>query len=270
VTALIPGQTVRRGVKAVTLVGYTLLLAPIATVVVLSFFAPETATAPLAPTLVWYRRLFADASLGEALRQSLVVAAAASAVATVIGTMGAIAIERGRFPGRALLEALTLLPLALPELVLGIASLIWFATLRLTLGTQSIVLAHATFAVSYVVVTVRASLRNFDPALIDAACDLGCTPAQAYRKVVLPLILPGIVGGGLMAFTLSFDDFLISFFTAGVGADTLPMRLYSMIRFGLNEEMYALSALLIMATAAAVGVHRRLMRRPPPPAVVWD
>jgi spermidine/putrescine transport system permease protein len=156
---------------------------------------------------------------------------------------------------------LTLLPLVLPELVLGIASLIWFATLRLTLGTQSIVLAHATFAVSYVVVTVRASLRDFDPALIDAARDLGCTPAQAYRKVVLPLILPGMVGGGLMAFTLSFDDFLISFFTAGVGADTLPMRLYSMIRFGLNEEMYALSALLILATVAAVGVQRRLMRR---------
>lgn len=238
----------------ITALGYLLMLAPIATVVVLSFVAPESADAPLAPTLMWYRRLFANVTLAEAVWRSLGIAAATSALATVIGTLGAIALERGRFPGSKILDVLTMLPLVLPELVLGISSLIWFAALRMTLGIYSIILAHVTFALSYVVVTVRASLRNFDPALIDAARDLGCDAFKAYWRVVLPLILPGIFGGAVMAFTLSFDDFLISFFTAGVGADTLPMQLYAMLRFGLNKEMYALSTLLIAATAVALRI----------------
>jgi spermidine/putrescine transport system permease protein len=118
------------------------------------------------------------------------------------------------------------------------------------LGLQSIALAHVTFAVSYVLVAVRASLRGFDPALIDAARDLGADAWDVHRRVILPLITPGILAGALMAFTLSFDDFLISFFTAGVASDTLPMRLYSLIRFGMSREMYALSALMILVSGA--------------------
>jgi spermidine/putrescine transport system permease protein len=251
-----PGPAARRIVAGTTALGYALLFAPIVTVVVLSFVFTPAPDAPARFGLEWYQRLFADAELAAALRRSLVVAAATSLLASVLGTLGAIALERGRFPGRTLLDALVTLPLVLPELVLGISSLIWFSVLRLTLGVQSIILAHVTFAVSYVVIAVRASLRGFDPLLVDAAQDLGATRPQVYRRVVLPLILPGIVAGALMAFTLSFDDFLISYFTAGVGSDTLPIRLYASIRFGLNKEMYALSALLIAATTAAVAAQR--------------
>lgn len=259
---VIPSKFTWRFFISISAAGYLLLLAPIVTIVSLSFLASEIPEGSISPTLTWYRRLLADTSLFEALSLSLGIAAATSFVATILGTLGAIALEWGKFPGRTVLSTLTLVPLILPELVLGVASLVWFAALRLTLGSYSIVLAHITFAVSYVVLTVRASLRGFDVALIDAACDLGCTLPQAYRRVVLPLISPGIIGGGAMAFMLSFDDFLISFFTAGVGTDTLPMRLYGMIRFGLNKEMYALSTLLITITAVAMLLHRRLFHKP--------
>lgn len=260
--SLIPGRAARMIVILMSAIGYGLLLTPILTIVALSFFSPEFSGEPLAPTLLWYERVFSDASLFQTVEQSLLIAASTSIIATFLGTTGAIALEHGRFPGKALLEALTLLPLILPELVLGISSLVWFATLRFTLGSYSIILAHTTFAVSYALVTVRSSLRHLDPALIDAARDLGCSTMRAYGRVVLPLIMPGIVGGALMAFILSFDDFLISFFTAGAGADTLPMLLYSMVRFGINREMYALSSLLIAMTAIVVFFFRFLLSKP--------
>jgi len=142
--------------------------------------------------------------------------------------------------------------------VMGLASVIWFAFLGIKLGVHTIMMAHVTFALSYVVITVRARLADFDTSLEEAAADLGATPGQVFRTVTLPLIAPAIVAGAMMAFTLSFDDFLISFFTAGAGSDTLPMRLYSMIRFGLNREIYALSSLLIVVTAIGMAVSYKL------------
>jgi ABC-type spermidine/putrescine transport system permease subunit II len=240
---------------ALTIVAYALLYAPLLAVVAYSLLAPGVG-GRLEPSLAWYAKLFGDEAMGAALGVSLRVAAATSLIAAVLGTLGAFALERGRFPGAGVLAALTLVPLVLPELVQGLASLVWFVLLKLTLGVASIVLAHATFAVSYVVVTVRARLRRFDPDLADAAADLGARPLAAFLRVQLPLAAPGIAAGALMAFALSFDDFLISFFTAGVNADTLPMRLYSMVRFGVNAEMYALSATLIAVTATILlGTH---------------
>ncbi len=249
---LSPAAGTKRLVIGIAAGAFALLYAPIVTVLVASVVEPEAGGSRL--SLVWYRTLFADEATSAAVTRSLAVAAATALGAAVLGTLGALAIERGRFPGRALLGTLTLMPLAMPELVLGISSLLWFATLRLSLGLHSIVLAHITFAVSYVLVAVRASLRGFDPALIDAARDLGADSWAVHRRVILPLVLPGILAGALMAFTLSFDDFLISFFTAGVGSDTLPMRLYSSIRFGMSREMYALSALLIAASGLSAGL----------------
>lgn len=258
---VIPSNAVWRLLAGLSGVGYVLLLAPIATIISLSFLSPERPGDPLLPSLFWYNRLWTNQTIFEALWRSLLIAATTSTVATSIGTLAALAIEWGKFPGRSLLSTLTVIPLILPELVLGIASLVWFSTLRLTLGNYSIVLAHVTFTVSYVVLTVRASLRDFDRNLIDAACDLGCSLAGAYWRIVMPLIAPGIMGGAIMAFMLSFDDFLISFFTAGVGGDTLPMQLYSMIRFGLNKELYALSTALIFATIAAMLLYGRLLKK---------
>ena len=246
--------------KIITAAAFSLLLMPLLAVVIYSFIAPVPSASGLVwqPSLIWYERLFQDQLIATTLLMSLQVAAITSAIATLLGVAGAIALERGKFPGRHLLSSLTMVPLVMPELVMGLASVIWFACLGLGLGMHTIIIGHVTFALSYVVITVRARLADFDISLEEAAADLGATPAKVFGTVTLPLIAPAIAAGGMMAFTLSFDDFLISFFTAGAGSDTLPMRLYSMIRFGLNREIYALSSLLILATITGMAISYRL------------
>ncbi len=141
------------------------------------------------------------------------------------------------FRGANYLMLLIHLPLIMPEIVLGLSLLIWFVLLGITLGTFSIILAHITFSVSYVIITVKARLDGFDYSLEEAAMDLGATRRQTFWKVTFPLIWPGVLSGALMAFTLSFDDFLITFFTAGAGSDTLPLKIYAMIKFGVSPEI---------------------------------
>jgi len=230
-----------------------LLYLPLMTLVLYSFLAPSAGPAsPLVFSLSSYRRVFASPMLIEATLLSTWIALLTALVATTIGTMAALAIERFEFPGRSVLSALTLLPLMLPELVLGLSLLIWFVLVRMSLGWLSISLAHITFAVSYVVITVRARLRDFDGSVEEAAADLGANAWQTFWQITLPLIWPGVLSGALMAFTLSFDDFLITFFTAGVGSDTLPLKLYAMIKFGIGREVYALSTLIVVATLAVL------------------
>lgn len=246
-----------RTARIATVVAYALLFVPLVTVAALSVMVPDDAGGHRFGFDL-YARLIDNPVIGEALWRSVRIAAVVSIVSSVIGGFGALALERERFPGRELLAAATFLPLVMPELVLGLASLIWFSVLRMSLGVVSIVLAHVTFTVSYVVVTVRARLRDFDRSLEEAAADLGAPPVTVFRRVTLPLLAPGVAAGAMMAFTLSFDDFLLSFFTAGVASDTLPMKLYGMIRFGLDREMYALSVLLILATVLGLGLQARL------------
>jgi spermidine/putrescine transport system permease protein len=143
-------------------------------------------------------------------------------------------------------------PLVMPEIVMGLSLLIWFVRLGIPLGQFCIILGHITFSLSYVLITVRARLEDFDPSVEEAARDLGATPWQTFWRVTLPLISPAILSGALIAFTLSFDDFLVTFFTAGVGSDTLPVRIYSMIKFGMSPEIHALSSLVLGATLVLV------------------
>lgn len=203
-------------------------------------------------TLQWYRNVLADSAILNALGNSLVIASANTVLATLLGTGAALALERSRFRGQKLFELGTQIPLIMPEIVMGLSLLIWFVFLRLTLGKVSVILAHVTFSLSYVIMSVRTRLHGFDLSLEDAARDLGATAWQTFRRVTLPLILPGIVAGAVMAFTLSFDDFLITFFTAGVGSETLPLRIYAMIRFGVSPELNALSGLLLGMTVVLV------------------
>jgi len=141
----------------------------------------------------------------------------------------------------------------MPELVLGLSMLMWFVMLQVTLGAVSIILAHTTFCISYVVVTVRSRLQDFDEAMEEAAFDLGASAWQTFWRVTFPLIRPGVLAGALMAFTLSFDDFIIAFFTTGVASETLPLKLYSMIKLGVSREVYALSAVVLVVTY--IGIH---------------
>jgi spermidine/putrescine transport system permease protein len=241
-------MTVTGALRGIAVFGFLLLYVPLVTLVTGSFKGG---------TLDWYRSLFANTAVLDALSVSVWVAFWSMALSTLIGTAAALALVRSRFPGKRWLDALTHVPLIMPEIVLGLSLLIWFVLLRISLGSLSIVLAHVTFSVSYVIITVKARLLGFDRSLEDAARDLGATPWQTFRRVTFPLIRPGVISGALMAFTLSFDDFLITFFTAGVGSDTLPLKIYSMIKFGVSPEINALSTLMLGTTIVLVLVFFR-------------
>lgn len=238
--------------KLVTLVAFLILYVPLFVLVVSSFQGW---------TLDWYRKAFSNRLVLDSLKMSLWVGFWTTLFSTLIGTGAALAIERKRFPGRKALDILVHVPLIMPEIVLGLALLIWFVFLKLTLGAMSIILAHITFSVSYVIITVKTRLQDFDESLEEAARDLGASSWQIFRRVTLPLIWPGILSGALMAFTISFDDFLITFFTAGVGSDTLPLKIYSMIKFGVSPEINALSTVVLVATLLLVFVFFKPFKR---------
>jgi len=239
-----------RLIRFLCVLGLLLLYVPLLVLVIGSF----RTVAPEAPawTLEWYQRVWAHPDVWKALGVSVWVGGWTFLGAVLIGTLAALAIVRTRFPGRRVLDALAHVPLVLPEIVQGLSLLVWFVALRVTLGATSIVLAHITFSVSYVLLTVKSRLQTFDETLEEAARDLGASTWQTFRFVTFPLVAPAVLSGGLMAFTLSFDDFLITFFTAGPGSETLPVRIYSMIKFGVSPEIHALSTVLLVATAALV------------------
>jgi spermidine/putrescine transport system permease protein len=239
--------------RLVTAAAFLTLYVPLAVLVFYSLRAP--AAGPGSPSewsWIWYAKALSNRQVLDALSVSFWVGVWSTLGSTVLGTAAALALVRTRFPGRKVFDALTHVPLIMPEIVLGLALLVWFVVLRITLGTFSIVLAHITFSVSYVIITVKARLQGFDESLEEAARDLGAGPWRTFWKVTLPLIFPGVLSGALMAFTLSFDDFLITFFTAGVGSDTLPLKIYAMIKFGVSPEINALSTLMIGATIVLV------------------
>ncbi len=209
----------------------------------------------------WYERAFSDPQLLLSLWNSVVIGAGTTLLSTSLGTLAALGLRRGRFPGQVVFESLLNLPMVLPEIVMGLALLIWFVFLNLSLGLFSVVLAHTTFTISYVILIILARLKGMDSILEEAAADLGATPWVVFWRVTFPLLLPAIVSGALLSFTLSFDDFLITFFTAGVGSDTLPLRIYSMMRFGISPEMNAISSSVIFFTLAAVGAIFWLRRQ---------
>ncbi len=208
----------------------------------------------------WYQRAFSDPQLLLALRNSVVIGLGTTVLSTVLGTLAALGMRKEQFWGRVFFESLLNLPLVLPEIVMGLAMLVWFVFLNITLGLFSVVLAHTTFTVSYVTLIILARLKGMDPLLEEAAADLGATPWRTFLRVTLPLLLPAVVSGALLAFTLSFDDFLITFFTAGVGSDTLPLRIYSMMRFGVTPEMNAISSAMLFLTLGAVLTVFRLRK----------
>lgn len=247
--------------KLVTALGFLILYIPLVTLIVYSFLGVSAGGGePREWTLEWYRKLATNSEVLAALQMSLYVGFWSTLGATVLGTAAALALTRTRFPGRKIFDVFTYIPLIMPEIVLGIALLIWFVMLRLTLGSFSIILAHITFCMSYVIITVKARLHGFDYSLEEAAQDLGANAFQTFWRVTFPLIWPGILSGALMAFTLSFDDFLITFFTAGVGSDTLPLKIYSMIKFGVSPEINALSTLIMVATFILVGLFYKPLK----------
>lgn len=203
-------------------------------------------------TLDWYLSLFKNRRVLEALTNSLIVAFASTIVSTVLGTTAAIALNKYQYKYKNVINGLLYLPILIPEIVMGLSLLVLFSQAHIPLGKTSLILAHITFCVSFVVITVNARLEGMRPELEQAAMDLYATPFQTFRYVTLPLAMPGIVAGALMAFTLSIDDFIISFFVAGPNSTTLPLYIYAMVKRGISPEINALSTLLMLATIILV------------------
>jgi len=212
-------------------------------------------------SLVWYRRLFESPEVWQALKNTLIVAVAVTAISVVLGTLAAFALHRYA-ASRLQRVHYTLIyaPLVVPEILMGIGLLMAFVAAGVPLGLVTIILAHVTFCVSFVAMTVLGRLQDFDFSVVEAARDLGAGWGRIVRRVLVPMLMPGIAAGALLAFTLSVDDFVITFFVAGPGATTLPLRIYSMIKFGAPPMINALSTLLLAVTVTAVLASRRLSR----------
>jgi spermidine/putrescine transport system permease protein len=238
-----------------SLLAYAFLYAPLVIVVAYSFNDSRLNAEWVGFTLSWYEKLFGNEKMLKAASNSLVIGLTASAVSTVLGTMAGFAMYRYKM---RLLPVLVLAPIAIPEILMGVSLLIFFVMLNVTLGMVSIVLSHIAFCIGFVAIVVRSRLAGMDESLIEAARDLGATPWQAFRLVTLPLIMPGVVAGALMAFTLSIDDFVITFFTAGVGSSTLPLQIYTMVKIAVTPEVNAVSTLLMLLTLALILIASKL------------
>ena len=249
-----------RALKAGAAAVYGFLYAPIVILVVFSFNASKRNATWRGATLDWYRQMFSDSEVIGALLRSLEIAALSTLLATAIGTLAAVALSRYEFRGKSLYNLLIFLPIAMPEVVIGLALLTLFVSLQVTLGLWTVILAHAAFTTSFVVIVVRARLHGYERELDEAAADLGATPWQTFLHVTLPIIAPGILAGALLAFTLSFDDFVITFFNSGAGSTTLPLKVYSMIKFGVSPMINAVSTTMLVVTLAAMLCADRLER----------
>ena len=198
-------------------------------------------------SLRWYKELFRHSNnIWKAFYYSIFIALISAFVSTVIGTLGAIALKWFDFRGKKYLKNLSVLPLVVPDIIIGVSLLIMFATLKFKLGITTIFIAHTTFNIPYVLFIVLSRLDEFDYSIVEAAYDLGATNRQTLTKVIIPMLLPAIISAFLMALTLSFDDFVITFFVSGPGSSTLPLRIYSMIRLGVSPVVNALSVILIV------------------------
>ncbi len=243
------------GLWAAALGVYAFLYLPLAIVVAYSFNDSRLNAEWVGFTWHWYSVLLHDEDMLQAIANSLFIASVSSLVSTVLGTMAGIAMHRY---GMRMLAFMALTPVAMPEILLGVSLLLFFIqVLNLTLGFVSIILAHITFSIGFVAVIVRARMAGIEESIFEAARDCGATPWRTFLHVTFPLILPGVVSGALMAFTLSIDDFVITFFTAGVGVSTLPLRVYSMIKIAVTPEVNAVSTLLMLLTLTMIVLASR-------------
>jgi spermidine/putrescine transport system permease protein len=234
---------------------YIFLYLPIFLLIAYSFNDSRIGITWVGFTMKWYKILFADTQLIDAARNSVIIALIASTVSVILGTFAGVALHKYKVP---YLSTLVMIPVAAPELLVGVSLLLFFLLINFTLGMVSIILAHTAFCLSFVTIAVKTRMHGMDDSLMDAARDLGASPSRAFISVLIPTILPGVIAGWLMAFTLSLDDFVITFFTAGVGSSTLPLAIYSMIKMGVTPEVNAASTIIIVFTLVLTSVATKL------------
>jgi putrescine transport system permease protein len=262
--------------RTALVLGLVFLYVPILSMVVFSFNNSRLVTvwdAAHSPTLKWYGELFSNTQIPGAAGLSIEIAAISACGAVILGTLAGIALARlGAFRGRTLLAGMTAAPLVMPEVITGLSLLLLFVALEQAIGWPkgrgmlTITLAHVTFSMAYVTVVVQSRLAGFDESLEEAAMDLGARPVKVFFRITLPLIVPALVSGWLLAFTLSWDDLVISQFVAGPGSSTLPMVIFSKVRLGVSPDVNALATLMVLIvstgiTASAVWMRYQNRRR---------
>jgi spermidine/putrescine transport system permease protein len=229
-----------------SLLVYAFIYAPILILIIFSFNTQKLNIHWEGFTLNWYKVLFNDSQILLATRNTLIIAAISTLVATIIGTMAALAMQRYRFPFYSTSETMMYIPIVIPEVVMGISLLVFFVMINFTLGLTTITLSHIAFNIPFVALVVRARLHGYDKAIDEAAMDLGANELTTFVRVTLPTIMPGVLSGAMLALTLSLDDYVITYFTAGPGSTTLPLRVYSMVRFMVTPEINALSTIWVL------------------------
>ena len=241
---------------------FLFLYLPILVLVAYSFSGSSTVGIWGGFSFQWYRQMFGNEALMDSLRNSLVVALVSTVVATVLGTAAGIAIDRyRRWLGRRTFDALLYLPVIIPDVTMAIMLLLWFTTINLALGLSTIIISHIAFNISFVAIVVRSRLAHLDPSLEEAAMDLYASRWKTFRRVTLPLIMPGVLGGALLALTLSLDDVVITQLVQGPGATTLPVFVFGLIKRSVTPEINAVSTVMLVASMVLVFVSLGFQRR---------
>jgi spermidine/putrescine transport system permease protein len=252
-----------RWLVAFAFVVYLFLHLPLLVLVLFSFNDSRFSVQWMGFTWQWYARLFQREDILEGLRASMIVGLASTVISAILGTLIALALARHRFRGRTTIEAFLYVPLVTPEIVVGISLLILFVLLGFPLGLTTITIAHVAFCISFVVVVVLARLQGMDQNLEEAAMTLGADEITTFWKITVPQLWPGILSGALLAFTMSFDDFVITSFVSGVGSSTLPIVVYGMVRKNIEPSINAISTIILVATSLLIYVADRLGRDKP-------
>ena len=243
--------------KTVLWITLLFLFAPLFVIIIYSFNDSKGAEFTEF-SMRWYKELFFNSNaLWQALLNSLIVALSSALVSTLLGTMASIGVNWYKFKGKKFIQTLTYLPMVLPEVIIGISMVIFFSGIHMPLGLFTVFAAHTTFCLPFVFLMVNARLDEFDYSIIEASHDLGATERQTMFKVVVPAIFPGILSGFLMAITMSLEDFVITFFVSGPGSTTLPLYVYSMIRFGVSPVINSLSVVMILITCSIAFICRK-------------
>jgi spermidine/putrescine transport system permease protein len=240
---------------------YAFLFLPIAVVVIFSFNQSRLVDVWTGLSFKWYSTAWTDPSILSALKTSLIVAAANAILATVFGTLAAIGMQRAGRRTRTAFETLVYGTIVTPEIVIAIASLLFFVTINVDLGMPTIVITHVVYNTSIVALIVRARLVGMDRTLEEAAADLGAPPIEILRRVTIPLLYPAILAGALLAFTFSFDDFVLTFFVSGATSTTLPLKIFSMLRFGVSPVVNAVATVMLAVTLTCIFTASLLVRR---------
>lgn len=227
---------------------------PIIVVVVYSFNASKYSNWA-GFSLQWYEKLFRNSQILRSLNNSLILAFSSCGLSILIGTAGAVGMARSRFRTQGLLENVSMIPMMLPEIILGMAYLAFFSIIRIPFGMLTLIIAHTTFCIPYIFINVQSRLVGLDPAYVEAARDLGASPTRAFYDVTLPLITPAILSGALLSFAMSMDDVVISFFVTGTTSNTLPLQVYSMLKMGVTPEVNALCTLMLLVVFGGIGLY---------------